>query len=288
MELSDEALAAVTLLLSSERLETFLILAGSPRPAIALHQQTLQVAGSLMCVMAVVEIALRNTICDQLAAYFGADDWLRNPPAPFIWREQERTRIGEAIASAQRAAYAKMDTAQKHAIDDRLFRNGVPTALSHERHLEIRQRSLPVSNGQVITRLTLFFWRRLFSADYESALWRPVLKRAFPDKGLRRADVALELERIYQTRNRIAHHEPVYGHRLRDTLDAVEFIVTRLGQRNPCAATPLAQLLAEEWRVLSAQADDLRGTIETMSGNGPHIETLNADSRPIRSETAEV
>jgi hypothetical protein len=77
MELSDEALATVTLLLSGERLETFLTLAGSPRPAVALHQQTLQVAGHLMCVTAVVEIALRNTINDYLTAHFGAHGYAR-------------------------------------------------------------------------------------------------------------------------------------------------------------------------------------------------------------------
>ena len=266
MELSDEALAAVTLLLSGERLGTFLTLAGSPRPAIALHQQTLRVAGSLMCVMAIVEIALRNAVRDQLAAYFGTSDWLRSPPAPFVWREQERTRIGEAIASAQRAAYAKLHTAEKRAIDDRLFRNGVPTELSLERHSKIRQRSLAVSNGQVISQLTLFFWKRLFSAEYESALWQPALKRVFPDKMLRRADVAVQLERIYQTRNRIAHHEPVHGHRLSDTLEAIEFVMTRLGQHNASPATPLAQLLADEWHILLIQADELRRRIRAMSG----------------------
>jgi hypothetical protein len=270
MELSDEALAAVTALLSGERLGTFLTLAGSPRPAVALHQQTLQVAGSLMCVTAVVEIALRNTICDQLSSHFGTGDWLRNPPPPFSWRDQERTRIGEAIASAQRAAYAKLDTVQKRAIDERLFRNGVPAALSHERHAKIRQQSLPVPNGQVIAQLTLFFWKRLFSTEYESSLWRPVLKRVFPDKTLRRADVAVQLERIYQTRNRIAHHEPVYGHRLRDTLEAIEFIITRLGQRAPDTSTPLAQLLADEWQALSAQADELRKRIDAMSAGAAY------------------
>jgi hypothetical protein len=266
MELSDEALAAVTLLLSGERLGTFLAIAGSPRPAIALHQQTLQVAGSLMSVTAIVEIALRNSVCDHLTGHFGTGDWLRNPPVPFIWREQEKTRIGEAIASAQRAAYTKLDAAQKRAIDERVFRKGVPVELSLQRHSKIRQRSLSVSNGQLIAQLTLFFWKRLFSAEYESALWQPVLKRVFPDKSLRRADVAAQLERIYQTRNRIAHHEPVYGYRLGDTLEAIEFIVTRLGQRTASAATPLAQLLANEWRLLSTQADELGRRMQVMSG----------------------
>ncbi|MCG5075660.1 hypothetical protein [Paraburkholderia tagetis] len=265
MELADDTLAAITLMLSGERLGTFLTLAGSPRPAIALHQQTLQVAGTLMCVTAVVEIALRNTICDHLTHHFGTADWLRDPPAPFGWRAQEKTRIGEALASAQRAAYTKMDTAQKRAIDDRLFRNGVPAGLTHERHAKIRQQSLAVPNGQVIAQLTLYFWKRLFSIEYESSLWRTVLKRVFPDKTLRRADVAIQLERIYQTRNRIAHHEPVYGHRLHDTLEAIDFIITRLGQHTPCHATPLAQLLAGEWQTLSAQAKGLRTSIDAMS-----------------------
>lgn len=115
MELSDEALAAVTLLLSGERLGTFLTLAGSPRPAIALHQQTLQVAGSLMCVTAVVEIALRNTICDLLAAHFGSDDWLRNLPAPFIWREQPPvSRVWPLPALGQRSHSRWADVVMMH------------------------------------------------------------------------------------------------------------------------------------------------------------------------------
>jgi hypothetical protein len=129
LKLSEEALIHVTSLLSGERLGTFLRLAGSPRPAIALHQRTLRVAGRLMCVTAVVEIALRNLICDELAVHFGSDDWLRNPPALFVWREQEKTRIGEAVANAQRAAYEKLGSMEKHAIDDRLFRNGAPVHL---------------------------------------------------------------------------------------------------------------------------------------------------------------
>ena len=79
-----------------------------------------------MSVTAVVEIALRNTICDRLTTHFATDSWLRKPPSPFVWREQEKTRIGEAVASAQRATYAKMDATQKRALDGRLFRTGVP------------------------------------------------------------------------------------------------------------------------------------------------------------------
>jgi hypothetical protein len=269
MELSDEALATVTTLLSGERLARFLALAGSPRSAVALHQQTLRVAGSLMCVIAVVEIALRNTISDYLTAHFGTPDWPRHPRAPFVWRDQEKARIGHAIASAQRAAYVKLDTAHKHAIDARLFRKGVPAGLTHEQHAKIRQQTLAVPNSQVIAQLSLCFWKRLFSTEYEPSLWRPVLKRIFPDKALRRADVATQLEHVYQARNRIAHHEPLYGHRLRDTLQAIDFIATRLEQREPSRSTPLAQLLGGEWQALSAQADELRARLDACAASPP-------------------
>ncbi|WP_322057754.1 hypothetical protein [Paraburkholderia sp. J63] len=265
MELPEEDLAAITLLLSSERLGTFCSLAGSARSAVALHQQTLQVAGTLMSVTAVVEIALRNTICDRLASHFETDGWLRKPPRPFVWREQEKTRIGEAVASAQRATYAKMDAAQRRALDERMFRNGVPPHFSYEQHVKARQRAIAVPNGQVIAQLTLFFWKRLFSAEYEQSLWRPALKRVFPDKALRRADVAVQLERIYQTRNRIAHHEPVYGHRLRDAMAAIDFVISKLGSARPGEMTPLGQLLKGERRLLSEQATALQMRLDALS-----------------------
>lgn len=267
MNLSDDALAAVTVLLSTERLRKFLALAGSPRAAVALHQKTLRIAGRLMCVTAIVEIALRNTVCDKLASHFGRDDWLRNPPVPFKWREQEKSRIGEAVASARRAAYLKLGVEQKHAIDARLFRSGVPTTLGHNELVRIRQQSMSVSNGQIVAQLTLFFWRRLFSTEYDSGLWRPVLKRVFPDKALRRADVAAQIECIYQTRNRIAHHEPVYGQRLLDALKAIEFVVTRLAQQESSQVTPLAQLLSDDREALSRQADDFRWHVDALSAS---------------------
>lgn len=228
-----------------------------------------------MCVTAIVEIALRNTVCDKLASYFGQDDWLRNPPAPFKWREQEKTRIGEAVASARRAAYLKLGVEQKRSIDARLFRSGVPTTLGHDEHVKIRQQSMAVSNGQIVAQLTLFFWKRLFSTEYESGLWRPVLKRVFPDKALRRADVAAQIECIYQTRNRIAHHEPVYGERLLDALRAIDFIATRLAQQEPSEVTPLAQLLADDRAALSMQADEFRWHVDALSAR--LLEPLPAD-----------
>lgn len=77
-------------------------MAGTTRAAIALHQQMLQLAGALMSVTAVVEIALRNSVCDRLGDHFGVDGWLRRPPVPFVWKDEERGKIEAALLSRLR------------------------------------------------------------------------------------------------------------------------------------------------------------------------------------------
>ena len=39
------------------------------------------------------------------------------------------------------------------------------------------------------------------------------------------------LEIIYAARNRVAHHEPVYGIRLENTIDAIAFIRSAIGAK---------------------------------------------------------
>lgn len=170
--LSDEELAAVAFLLSSERLSTFERLAGSNRGAIALHQEMLRLGASLMTVTAVSEIALRNAVCDRLTEHFGIDDWLRAPPRPFQWDDELRSKISQAEKSAQKSAYAKLTQEQKRQLDRRAFRRqGVPSpGLSHDRISKARQAAIAVPMGQVVAQLTMYFWKRLFSADYEHAL----------------------------------------------------------------------------------------------------------------------
>lgn len=65
MSIQDEDVAALTLLISSERLGTLTKLTGSARAAIELHQETLRLGASLMAVTATIEIALRNAICEN-------------------------------------------------------------------------------------------------------------------------------------------------------------------------------------------------------------------------------
>lgn len=266
-QLNDEELAAVSALLSSERLSTFERMAGSNRGAIALHQEMLRLAAALMTVTAVVEIALRNAICDRLTEHFGTADWLRNPPAPFGWDSEERGKIRSAEKSARQAAYAKLTQEQKRALDQVAFeqQGGMPPqGIAHEELSRARQGAIQVPMGQVIAQLTMYFWKRLLSSDYEHSLWKPALKRVFPDKIISRPVVAAHLEAIYQSRNRIAHHEPVYGRRLAQTEAAFDFVARHLGSRGTDGATPLQKLLEPELAELRARAEGMRSRLAAL------------------------
>jgi hypothetical protein len=46
------------------------------------------------------------------------------------------------------------------------------------------------------------------------ALWRPALHRAFPNVRRPRADIHRALPGLRDLRNRIAHHEPIFGRNL--------------------------------------------------------------------------
>lgn len=259
--LGDADIAAVTVLLSPERLAALTTLTGSPRVAIELHQETLTVGASLMNVIASVELARRNTVCDNLTAHFGTPGWLTQPPAPFQWRKPEYDNAQKATESAKRSAYSKMTQVEKSALDAKAFPKGRPPDTSHLQRAIQTRRHIAVSDGKVIAETTFYFWKRLYSADYEQALWRTTLKRTFPNKRMKRAEVAENLEHIYQARNRLAHHEPVLHKRFHDTISAIGFLGENLGVPDPHPGTPLAKLVAPELDRVNEQARQLHGRL---------------------------
>lgn len=249
--------------LSLERLTTFHNMTGSHYEAIKLHQQTLRFGASLMTVMAVIEIALRNAICDRLDAHFGGA-WLLHPPAPFQWEASEKNKINEAHKHARRSMYAKMNQAQKRALASQAYPQGLPpvdqTPGRHLRIVAAAQKQIVVSVGQIVSQLTLFFWKRLYSKDYDQVLWKS-LKLIFPDKSLKRADIAAQLEILYQNRNRIAHHEPIYGRRLIETMSAIDFFVKHFDGVTAEGAPKLVSLLEDDIAQLKSNAEALKSAI---------------------------
>lgn len=163
--------------------------------------------------------------------------------------------------SARRAEYSKLTHAQKHALDALAYPAGRPPSKSHLDRAKDRRKQIAVSDGKIIAELTLYFWKRLYGPEYDQSLWRTSLKRTFPDKKLSRANVAIQLERIYQARNRLAHHEPVLHRRFADTMQAIEFIVQHLDAAKPDKTTPLAKLLAGDIAKVMTEAEALHARL---------------------------
>lgn len=262
MPINSKHVPVLTSLLSAERLANLTALTGSAEAAIELHQETLKLGASLMHVTATIEIALRNTVAENLSHYFGVANWLQHPPAAFFWKDPERNNIAKAVDSAKRAAYSKLSQSDKAALDTHAFPNGRPANIQHLQRAKARRQYLVVTEGKVIAELTLHFWKRLYGPEYDQSLWRTTLKTTFPDKTLSRAAVAAQLEHIYQSRNRLAHHEPVLHRRFADTMKAIEFFSQRLGAPKPDPKTPLATLLKEEIDALRAKEAELRARLD--------------------------
>jgi hypothetical protein len=182
-----------------------------------------------MSMIALLELALRNATNHQLVIDFGDENWLVSEKSPVPLKAFERKAVAAAIGHAQRAAYAKLNHKEKAWLDAFAFPSGVPSGMKHKTVVSKRQRLFVVSHGQVISQTTFSFWKRLYSNDYESVLWKRSLKRVFPNKVLKRSDISSNLETVYAIRNRVAHHEPVYGARLSEAMSALEFLRESLG-----------------------------------------------------------
>ncbi|MFN8831637.1 MAG: hypothetical protein ACK50Q_09320 [Labrys sp. (in: a-proteobacteria)] len=257
MALEDSDIAAIAVLLSPERLAALTALTGSTRMAVELHQATLSLNAELMNVIASIELALRNTVSENLTAFFGVPGWLIRPVAPFQWKQIENNLVKKALDSARRAEYSKMTQAQKGALDALAYPSGRPPNTSHLKRAVDRRKQIHVSDGKIIAETTMYFWKRLYSSDYEQSLWRTTLKRTFPNKSLKRAQVADKIEDIYQARNRLAHHEPVLHKRFRDTITGIEFVTNNLSAATPSNTTPLAKLIADDLKSVKDKATAL-------------------------------
>ncbi|WP_421951629.1 hypothetical protein [Pelagibacterium sp.] len=250
-------------ILSAERLAVLTQLTGNAKSAIELHQETLRLGANLLNVIASIEIALRNSICENLGQFFGAPGWLISPPPPFQWRLTEKLKIAAAVDSARRAEYAKLSQAEKHALDGAAFPNGRPANLPHLSRAKKRRTHISVTDGKVIAELTFYIWKRIYGPDYEHSLWRPTLKKTFPDKKLKRADIAAHLEILYQARNRLAHHEPVLHRRFDETMTSIAFIAQRLGMEKASEGAPLAGLVVEDFEGTRALAEKLHAELNS-------------------------
>lgn len=75
----------------------------------------------------------------------------------------------------------------------------------------LRNRKLPLVNGQIVAGLSFGFWASLLQPRYNPLVWSSKLRVAFPTlpDALGRKMVAARFQHIVWLRNRISHHEPI-------------------------------------------------------------------------------
>jgi hypothetical protein len=155
--------------------------------AISHYKSNIELSESFYSVLSMFEVALRNSLNRELTEYFGTNDWY----------------LQVASVPGLKNLNSSISTAKKHIIN----RNETITA------------------DKVIAELTLGFWVRLFNAEYELILWKP-LRKAFPylEKQQRqRNNVSAPINKIRDFRNRVFHHEPISWN-----LDRLEETHTRI------------------------------------------------------------
>jgi hypothetical protein len=158
---------------SKQRTEKYFKLYPNTNQAISLYQSNIELAEALYPVMAVLEVALRNSINTTLVTLFGCNDW-----------------------------YVPMATLP--ALNN--LSDYVCKACT-----QIAKRKEVVAPAKIIAELTLGFWVSLFNSNYERLLWKN-LKFAFlhmPKKIRQRKKIVAILYKFRHLRNRISHHEPI-------------------------------------------------------------------------------
>jgi hypothetical protein len=164
-------------LFSSERLSTYLAHCdGDFAAAVELYRWNSAITAAFWEPIGHLEVALRNTLDDRLAARHQRLDrpgsWLDDPEQEL----SDRARLD--IASAR----------------DR-----------------VRQKGKQASDGQTISELSFGFWRFLITKKL-TVLW-PDLASGFPHTPDRQLEtVEGPLARLHAFRNRLAHHQRVWSH----------------------------------------------------------------------------
>lgn len=167
--------------LSSNRVGSYLsVTSGSVERAIALYEWNLSASAEVLKVLAIVEVVLRNAISGAFASFDrlngGSGFWLSN---------------------RQILPFARQRDAVDRAVTKLINRKREPTL------------------SAVIPELSFGFWRFLLTKRNGAMFWSSVLQTAFPE--VRNGDERALFERVgrlHRLRNRIAHHEPIFGRRL--------------------------------------------------------------------------
>jgi hypothetical protein len=215
-------------LLSAPRFGRYVAIACSTEYAADLYAWNGRLSGAVHEELGMLEVVLRNALDRQLVKYDqvtleGDGRWYADRRMP--WQSAKMT---DQIARARAQATGNW--------------------------------RFPEVQGKVIAELTFGFWRYVLAAPYQSTLWAPALRHAFPYLSpARRATVYQLVDRLNSVRNRVAHHEPIHclnmAARHREVLLAASWI-------DPAAAAWIAETS------LVPAVLEMRPTVPTATANG--------------------
>lgn len=149
--------------------------------ALRLYSWNTALSAALWGPLGALEIMVRNALHAQLVTRTGRPDWWVDVRLAAQLLERERTAIDDAVTTAarrtDRASADDVVAASSFGLWVGLLSDGIPR---HPLH------------------------------SYETALWQPRLRRAFPHYAGGRKRLHAELDSIRRIRNRVAHHEPIF------------------------------------------------------------------------------
>ncbi|MEU8146170.1 hypothetical protein [Nonomuraea sp. NPDC048901] len=148
---------------------------GDLEVALRLYTWNKEIVGAFSGSLSELEVVLRNAMDRRLTSHFGGRDWWASP------------RIRLAPHARDKITAVAMPKA-----------GAIPTA------------------DDVVAGLTFGFWESLLGRkhNYESHLWWPALRDAFPGYSGVRGPLHADVYNLRLFRNRISHCEPIHGRHL--------------------------------------------------------------------------
>lgn len=158
--------------------------AGDDARALALYEWNAALSAALLRDLGHVEVGLRNAYDRALTDWWpDSGHWTADPQRVFapLWRRRDGRMVDVNERPRESLVRARRDA-------------GGPA----------------VPPGKVVAELMFGFWRYLSTSAHEKTLWVPCLHRAFAS-GTDRRDVDRIVRLLNDLRNRVAHHEPLFG-----------------------------------------------------------------------------
>ncbi len=183
---------ALKLSISSDRLATYLTAAGfDEERALRLYLWNATIGEAFHLPIQAVEVGLRNCINSALCAEYGINWWQNSTFLSSLDHERKTD-----ISMAQRRI---------------------------ENRDRVKNRGHAPSTSQIVATLSFGFWVGMLQKRFNPTIWTKYIREAFiylPDNR-DRAHLASSAKRTANLRNRIWHHEPIFGENISEEFRSV-------------------------------------------------------------------